>query len=293
MLKLQGSYTAMVTPFRNGRVDEDKLREMVEFQILSGTTGLVPCGTTGESPTLSHEEHRRVIEVIIEQVRSRIPVIAGAGSNNTDEAISLTEHARKAGADAALLITPYYNRPSQAGLIRHYTTIAEKCDIPLIIYNCPGRTAVNTTADTIVELSSVPGIIGIKEASGNMDQICEIITRTSDAFTVLSGDDSMTLPMISVGAMGVISVVSNVAPRQMADLVQYALTGNYTAARDIHTRMFPLMRTLMKVETNPSPVKSAMNILGMEAGPVRLPLVEPDEKGKALIEQHLRDFKLL
>lgn len=293
MLKLQGSYTAMVTPFRNGRVDEDKLREMVEFQIQSGTTGLVPCGTTGESPTLSHEEHRRVIEVVIDQARSRIPVIAGSGSNNTVEAISLTAHAKKAGADAALLITPYYNRPSQAGLIRHYTTVAEQCDIPLIIYNCPGRTAVNTTADTIVELSAVPGIVGIKEASGNMDQICEIITRTPETFTVLSGDDSMTLPMISVGAMGVISVVSNVAPRQMADLVQYALAGNYSAARDIHIRMFPLMRTLMKVETNPSPVKTAMNILGMEAGPVRLPLVEPDEKGKALIEKYLRDFKLM
>jgi 4-hydroxy-tetrahydrodipicolinate synthase len=283
----------MVTPFRNGRVDEDKLREMVEFQIQSGTTGLVPCGTTGESPTLSHEEHRRVIEVVIDQARSRIPVIAGSGSNNTVEAISLTAHAKKAGADAALLITPYYNRPSQAGLIRHYTTVAEQCDIPLIIYNCPGRTAVNTTADTIVELSAVPGIVGIKEASGNMDQICEIITRTPETFTVLSGDDSMTLPMISVGAMGVISVVSNVAPRQMADLVQYALAGNYSAARDIHIRMFPLMRTLMKVETNPSPVKTAMNILGMEAGPVRLPLVEPDEKGKALIEKYLRDFKLM
>jgi 4-hydroxy-tetrahydrodipicolinate synthase len=293
MLKLQGSFTAMVTPFRNGRVDEDKLREMVEFQILNGTTGLVPCGTTGESPTLSHEEHRRVIEIVINQARTRIPVIAGAGSNNTDEAISLTAHAKKAGADAALLITPYYNRPSQAGLIRHYTTIAEQCDIPLIIYNCPGRTAVNTAADTIVELSAVPGIVGIKEASGNMDQICEIITRTPDSFTVLSGDDSMTLPMMSVGAMGVISVVSNVAPRQMADLVRFALAGDYAAARDIHIRMFPLMRTLMKVETNPSPVKTALNILGMEAGPVRLPLVEPDEKGKALIEKHLRDFTLL
>ncbi len=293
MLKLQGSYTAMVTPFRDGKVDEARLREMVEFQIQSGTTGLVPCGTTGESPTLSHEEHHRVIEIVIDQARSRVPVIAGTGSNNTDEAISLTEHAKAAGADAALLITPYYNRPSQAGLIRHYTTVAEKSDLPLIVYNCPGRTAVNTTADTIVELSAVPNIVGIKEASGNMDQICEIITRTPDSFTVLSGDDSMTLPMISVGAMGVISVVSNVVPRQMADMARLALAGDYAAARDLHTYLFPLMRTLMKVETNPSPVKAAMNILGMEAGPVRLPLVDPDEKGKALIEKYLRDLKLL
>lgn len=293
MLKLQGSYTAMVTPFRDGRVDETRLRETVEFQIQSGTTGLVPCGTTGESPTLSHKEHHRVIEIVIDQARSRVPVIAGTGSNNTDEAISLTEHARKAGADAALMITPYYNRPSQAGLIRHYTTVAERCGLPIIIYNCPGRTAVNTTADTIVELSAIPNIIGIKEASGNMDQICEIITRTPDSFTLLSGDDSMTLPMISVGAQGVISVVSNVAPRLMADMVRLALSGDYPAARDIHARMFPLMRTLMKVETNPSPVKAAMNILGMEVGPVRLPVVDPDDKGKALIERCLRDLKLL
>jgi len=283
----------MATPFRDGRVDEAKLREMVEFQIQNGTAGLVPCGTTGESPTLSHEEHRRVIEVVIDQAGSRIPVIAGAGSNNTDEAISLTEHAKKAGARAALLITPYYNRPSQSGLIRHYTVIAERCDIPLIIYNCPGRTAVNTDAATIVELSAIPNIAGIKEASGNMDQICEIISRTPDTFAVLSGDDSMTLPMISVGAKGVISVASNVAPRQMADLVRFALEGNYTAARELHFRMFPLMRALMKVETNPSPVKAAMNILGMEAGPVRLPLVEPDANGMAIIEKRLRDINLL
>lgn len=293
MVKLQGSYTAMVTPFRDGRIDETGIRKMVEFQIQSGTSGLVPCGTTGESPTLSHEEHRRVIEIVIEQVRSRIVVIAGTGSNNTMEAISLTGYAKEAGADAALLITPYYNRPSQSGIIRHYTAIAETCDIPLIIYNCPGRTAVNTTADTIVELSAVPNIAGIKEASGNIDQICEIITRTPDDFIVLSGDDSMTLPMISVGAKGVISVVSNIVPRQMADMVRLALDGEYTAAREIHDTMFPLMRTLMKIETNPSPVKAAMNILGMDAGPVRLPLVEPDENGKAVIEKLLREMKLL
>jgi 4-hydroxy-tetrahydrodipicolinate synthase len=293
MFNLQGSYTAMITPFRDGRVDEARLREMVEFQIEGGTGGLVPCGTTGESPTLSHAEHRRVIEIVIDQARSRIPIIAGTGSNNTGEAISLTEHAKEAGADAALLITPYYNRPSQAGLVRHYTTVAERCGLPIIIYNCPGRTAVNAAADTIVELSAVPGIAGVKEASGNMDQICEIITRVPDSFAVLSGDDSLTLAMIAVGARGVVSVVSNVAPRLMADLTRLALAGDYAAARDIHTRMFPLMRALMKVETNPSPVKTAMNILGMGAGPVRLPLVEPDDKGKALIERHLRGLNLL
>lgn len=293
MLTLQGSYTAMVTPFRDGRVNEATLRDMVDFQIENGSTGLVPCGTTGESPTLSHEEHHRVIEIVIDQARGRVPVIAGTGSNNTDEAISLTEHAMKAGAGAALLITPYYNRPSQAGLIRHYTTIAERCDIPLIIYNCPGRTAVNTTADTIAELAAIPNIAGIKEASGNMDQICEILTRTPDTFSVLSGDDSLTLGMMAVGAKGVISVVSNVAPRQMADLVRFALANDYASARAVHTKIFPLMRTLMKVETNPSPVKTAMNILGMGMGPVRLPLVEPDGTGRTLIETHLRNAGLL
>ena len=293
MLKLEGSFTAMVTPFKDGRIDETKIREMVKFQIENGTSGLVPCGTTGESPTLTHEEHRRVIEIIIEEVRSRIQVIAGTGSNNTSEAISLTEHAMKMGADAALLITPYYNRPSQAGLIKHYTTVANYCDIPIIIYNCPGRTAVNTTADTIVELAAVPNIVGIKEASGNMDQICEIILRTPDNFSVLSGDDSMTLPMMAVGAKGVISVISNILPRKMADMVNFSLKNDFKSARDIHNEIFLLMRSLMKVETNPSPVKAAMNILGMEMGPVRLPLVEPGEDGKAVLEKLMKHLKLL
>lgn len=293
MLKLEGSFTAMVTPFKDGRIDETKIREMVEFQIKNGTSGLVPCGTTGESPTLTHEEHRRVIEIIIEQVNSRIRVIAGTGSNNTSEAISLTEHAMKMGADAALLITPYYNRPSQSGLIRHYTTVSGYCSIPLIIYNCPGRTAVNTAADTVVELAAVPNIVGIKEASGNMDQICEIILRTPDNFFVLSGDDSMTLPMMAVGAKGVISVISNILPRKMADMVNFSLKNDFKSARDIHNEIFFLMKALMKVETNPSPIKAAMNILGMEMGPVRLPLVEPEEGGKAALEKLMKHLKLL
>jgi 4-hydroxy-tetrahydrodipicolinate synthase len=293
MLTLKGSYTAMVTPFANGTVNEKKLREMVEFQIQNGTAGLIPCGTTGESPTLSHEEHHRVIDIVIDSVKGKIPVIAGTGSNSTSEAISLTEHAIKAGADAALLITPYYNRPSQAGLIKHYTVIAEKCDIPIIIYNCPGRTAVNTTADTIAELSAIPNIAGIKEASGNMDQICEIILRTPDSFTVLSGDDSMTLPMMSVGAKGVISVVSNIVPKQMAVMTGAALAGDYTKAASIHGEIFFLMKTLMKVETNPSPIKTAMNIMSMNMGELRLPLTEPNAEGKAAIEKLLKKLGLV
>ena len=293
MIKLEGSFTAMVTPFSNDTINESRLREMVEFQIENGSSGLVPCGTTGESPTLSHEEHHRVIDIVIEAVKGRIPVIAGTGSNNTAEAISLTEHAMKSGADAALLITPYYNRPSQAGLIKHYTDIAGRCDLPLIIYNCPGRTSVNTAADTIIELSALPNIVGIKEASGNMDQICDIIVRTPDNFTVLSGDDSMTVPMISVGAKGVISVIANIAPKKMAEMTGAALDGNFETARKIHIELFPLMRSLMKTETNPSPVKTAMNIMGMDMGPLRLPLVEPGEEGKALLEKLMRKINLM
>lgn len=293
MIKLEGTYTAMVTPFSNGTINESKLREIVEFQIENGISGLVPCGTTGESPTLSHEEHHRVIDIVIDSVNGRIPVIAGTGSNNTAEAISLTEHAKNAGAVAALLITPYYNRPSQSGIIQHYTEIAKQCDIPLIIYNCPGRTSVNTTSDTIFELSLLPNIIGIKEASGNIDQICDIIIRTDDDFTVLSGDDSMALPILSVGGTGVISVTSNIAPRQMSEMVTAALSGNYETAQSIHSELFPLMRTLMKIETNPSPIKAAMNIMGMDMGELRLPLVEPDDQGKKLLQSILRKTGLL
>jgi len=293
MFTLEGTFTAMVTPFSGGTINESKLREMVEFQIENGISGLVPCGTTGESPTLSHEEHHRAVDIVIEAVNGRIPVIAGTGSNNTAEAISLTEHAIKSGADAALLITPYYNRPSQPGLIQHYKAVAERCELPLIIYNCPGRTSVNTTADTIVELSSFPNIVGIKEASGNMDQICDIIVRTPDYFNILSGDDSMTVPMISVGGKGVISVIANIAPKQMVEMTRSSLDGDFESARKIHAELFPLMRSLMKVETNPSPVKTAMNILGMNMGPLRLPLSEPDKDGKTILEKLMKKVGLL
>jgi 4-hydroxy-tetrahydrodipicolinate synthase len=293
MLRLEGSFTAMVTPFANGTINETRLREMVAFQIQNGAAGLVPCGTTGESPTLSHDEHHRVIDIVIDAAAGRVPIIAGTGSNSTSEAISLTRHAKDAGADAALLITPYYNRPTQAGLIAHFSKIAETCDIPLIIYNCPGRTAVNTTSDTVVQLAKLHTIIGIKEASGNMDQICDIILRTSDDFILLSGDDGLTLPMLSVGAKGAISVVSNIAPRQMADLIEAGLSGNYKTALALHNRLFPLMRTLMKVETNPSPIKTAMNLLGMEMGELRLPLTPPDAKGIDTLKTALCDAGLM
>ncbi len=293
-MTLQGTFTALVTPFTaDGSVNETRLRELVQSQIEHGISGIVPVGTTGESPTLSHEEHRRVVDLVIETADGRVPIIAGTGSNNTEEAISLTRHAKEAGADAALLITPYYNRPTQNGIIAHYRKIADSCEIPLIIYNCPGRTAVNTTAETIVELSSHPGIIGIKEASGNMDQICDIILRTPDDFIVLSGDDSMTVPMISVGAGGVISVASNIIPDRMGAMVRAALDNDFATAQDMHATLFPLMRALMKAETNPSPVKAAMNIVGMDVGPVRLPLSGPGTEGMNLLRKELETLGLI
>ncbi|MFC1538257.1 4-hydroxy-tetrahydrodipicolinate synthase [Candidatus Latescibacterota bacterium] len=293
MFTLEGTFTAMVTPFSDGTVNESKLREMVAFQIENGISGLVPCGTTGESPTLTHDEHHRVIDIVIDAASGKVPIIAGTGSNNTTEAISLTNHAKISGADAALLITPYYNRPTQNGLIEHYRTVAKNCDIPLIIYNCPGRTSVNTSVDTVVELAKEPNIIAIKEASGNMDQICDIILSTPDGFTVLSGDDSMTVPMISVGAKGVISVTSNIAPGKMVELTRAALDGDFKSAKRIHGELFSLMRNLMKVETNPSPVKTAMNILGMNMGNLRLPLTEPNENGKAILRDTMKKIGLL
>ena len=293
MFTLEGTYTAMVTPFSGGTINESKIREMVDFQIENGISGLVPCGTTGESPTLTHKEHHRVIDIVIDAAAGRVPVIAGSGSNNTAEAISLTDHAKEAGADAALLITPYYNRPRQNGLIEHYRTVARNCDIPLIVYNCPGRTGVNTDVETIVVLANEPNIIGIKEASGNMDQICDIILSTPDDFTLLSGDDSMTVPMISVGAKGVISVTSNVVPGKMSALTAAALDGDFVTANKIHSEIYSLMRNLMKVETNPSPVKTAMNILGMDMGELRLPLTEPTEQGKTILRDTMKKIGLL
>ena len=293
MVSLEGTFTALVTPFTDDRLNEAKIHKLVNIQIERGISGIVPVGTTGESPTLSHEEHRRVIDIVIEAAGGRVPIIAGAGSNNTAESIDLVSHAERAGADAALLITPYYNRPSQAGVIAHYKTIAASCDLPLILYNCPGRTAVNMTADTIVELAAVPNIVGVKEASGSMDQISEILVRTDDSFVVLSGDDGMTLPMIAVGARGVISVTANVAPDRMIAMVSAALSGDFNEAGRLHRELFPLMRTLMKVETNPSPIKAAMNITGMDVGPVRLPLATPTDDGRRLITTCLRDLGIV
>jgi 4-hydroxy-tetrahydrodipicolinate synthase len=268
----QGSLVAMVTPFREGKVDEAKLAELVEFHVGNGTDGLVPCGTTGESPTLSHGEHKRVVELVIAAARGRIPVIAGTGSNSTAEAMEMTVHAARAGADAALLVSPYYNRPTQQGLYEHFRAIAQAApDLPLIVYNIQSRTAVNIETDTLARLSQIPNIVGVKEASGSLDQMTSVILACGSDFTVLSGDDSLTLPLMAVGGRGVISVVANFLPREVTELTHAALDGDWKRAREVHHRLFPICRAMF-VETNPIPVKEAMAMLGMIRAEWRLPM---------------------
>jgi 4-hydroxy-tetrahydrodipicolinate synthase len=268
----QGSLVAMVTPFRDGRVDEAKLRELVDFHVAHGTDGLVPCGTTGESPTLSHDEHKRVVEIVVEQAAGRIPVVAGTGSNSTAEAIDMTVHAARAGAAGALLVSPYYNKPTQEGLYRHFRAVAEAASgLPLILYNIQGRTAVNIETDTLVRLAQVPNIVGVKEASGSLDQMTQVILACGPDFTVLSGDDNLTLPLMAVGGRGVISVLANLMPREVADLTHAALEGDWKRARELHLRLYPLCKAMF-IETNPIPVKEAMALLGMVRAEWRLPL---------------------
>jgi 4-hydroxy-tetrahydrodipicolinate synthase len=283
-LMFQGTMAALVTPFKNGSVDEAAFRELIEFQIENGTKGIVPCGTTGESATLSCEEHRRIIEITVEQVGKRVPVVAGTGSNNTEEAVSLTRHAKKAGADAVLMISPYYNKPTQEGLFLHFEKVAKNVDIPIILYNIAGRTAVNIEPETVARLSQIDNIVGIKEASGSMKQITDIIAQCGDDFTVLSGEDFLTFPLMCVGGKGVISVVSNVAPREMADLCNLFFSGRFEDARRLYYRLLPLCHALF-IETNPTPVKAAlamMNRIGSDE--VRLPLAPMSEMNR----QHLK-----
>lgn len=266
-----GAIVAIVTPFKNGSVDEQGLCRLIEFQIEGGTAGIVPCGTTGESSTLSHDEHDRVIELTIEAVQKRVPVIAGTGSNSTAEAVRLTKHAWKVGADAALVVAPYYNRPGQEGLFRHFKAIAEATPLPIILYNIPTRCGVNILPETVARLAELKNVVGIKEASGSIKQMSDIIALCGPDFTVLSGDDVFTLPLLALGGRGVISVVSNVAPNLMAGMVDAFLAGNVSLARDLHYRMAPLMDVLF-VETNPVPVKAALHLMGKIDYDLRLPL---------------------
>ena len=266
-----GAIVATVTPFRNGRLDRKALKRLVEFQIRNGTAGIVPCGTTGESATLSYEEHEAVIDIVVDAARGRVPVIAGTGSNSTKEAITFTRYAKKAGADAGLVITPYYNKPTQEGLYRHFRAVAESTDLPLILYNVPGRTGVNMAAETVARLAQVKNIVGLKEASGNLTQVCDILRLTPKKFCLLSGDDGLFFPMMALGAKGVISVASNVAPRAMADLYDACSRGEYSRAREIHYRLWPLFHVLF-VETNPIPVKTGLAMMKMIREEFRLPL---------------------
>ena len=269
----QGSIVALVTPFKQGELDEKALRDLVEFHIAEGTNAIVPCGTTGESATLSHEEHCRVIEIVIDQAKKRLPVIAGAGSNSTKEAVFLTEHAKKSGADAVLSITPYYNKPTQAGLYQHFKTIAEQVDIPVVLYNVPGRTGVNMLPDTVIELSKIKNIVGVKEASGSLDQAGAIIQHTDDSFDVISGEDSLTFPMMAMGAKGVISVTANVAPKKMAQMCKAVLENNMIEAKKLHYELIDLSKAVF-YETNPIPAKKAVYLMGLIENEIRLPLVE-------------------
>jgi 4-hydroxy-tetrahydrodipicolinate synthase len=287
----KGSIVAIVTPFDNQKIDEAKLTELIELQIANGTDGIVPCGTTGESATLTHEEHHQVIDCTIKVVGGRIPVIAGTGSNSTAESISLTKHAKAAGADGALLITPYYNRPTQKGLIAHFQAVAEAVDIPMIIYNVPSRTGVNMLPESIAELNNVPQIVGVKEASGSLQQITELITLCP-RLNVLSGDDFIVMPVMAVGGKGVISVVANAAPRLMADMVDAFAAGDFLKASQIQRDAFPLCQAMF-LETNPIPVKTSLALMGKIKGDLRLPLVGMSEGNLKKLKEILTKYKLI
>jgi 4-hydroxy-tetrahydrodipicolinate synthase len=290
----QGSIVALVTPFRGDLVDEPKLRELVEWHVASGTDGIVPCGTTGESPTLSHDEHKRVVEIVVEAARGRVAVIAGTGSNSTAEAIDLTRHARKAGATGALVVNPYYNKPTQEGLYRHFRAVSEAVDIPIIVYNIAGRTAVNVETDTLARLvRDCPGIVGVKEASGSLDQMTQVILACGPDFSVLSGDDNLTLPLMSVGGRGVISVIANLVPRETAEMTHAALAGDWKQARELHLKLFPLSRAMF-LETNPIPVKEAMAMMGKLAEPeFRLPMCRLGEANRPRLKAVLASLGLV
>ncbi len=290
---LQGAFSALVTPFKNGTVDEEKYREFIEWQIQEGIDGLVPCGTTGESATLSHEEHEKVIRICIDQAKKRVPVIAGAGSNNTIEAISLTRFAKSAGADAVLHITPYYNKPTQEGIIAHFKAIAKEVSIPMIVYNVPGRTGLNVLPATMGRLyKEIPEVVGCKEATGNLTQISDIFELVDDKFSLLSGDDFTLLPTMALGGSGVISVASNIVPKNYHDLCAAMLKGDMAAARKIHFKVAELCRACF-VETNPVPVKTAVSLMGKMAADVRLPLVPLQAKSEETLKLALKNLKLI
>lgn len=289
---ISGAIVAIVTPFKDGMIDEKAYRDLINSVIAGGAEGIVPCGTTGESATLSHDEHERVIDITVAEVAKRVPVIAGTGSNSTDEAISLTRHAKQAGADAALLITPYYNKPTQKGLLAHFTAVAKACDIPLIPYNVPGRTGVNMTAATTIALSAIDTIVGIKEASGDVMQIAQIAKGVPEDFAVLSGDDGLTLPILAVGGTGVISVTANIAPALVAGMIQSWRAGDAAAARQKHLALLDL-HNAMFIETNPIPVKTALAMMGKVREEFKLPLTPMEGANREKLAGVLKAYGLL
>lgn len=286
-----GLTVALVTPFRHGKVDEAALRKLVDWHVQSGTNCLCPCGTTGESPTLSHAEHDRVIEIVCEEARGRIRVMAGTGSNSTDEAIRLTQHAKEAGADGAMLVAPYYNKPMQEGFYAHYRAVAEAVDIPIVLYNIPGRSAKNIEPDTICRLGEIKNIVAVKEATGSMDQASHILSGSN--LTVLSGDDSLTLPLMALGGSGVVSVVGNIVPQDVLAMVTAWRSGKIAEAQRWHHKLFPFCRDMLGLATNPIPVKAAMQLLGRDTGELRLPLTPLPEKDLEKLRGTLRTYGVM
>ena len=287
-----GSIVAMVTPFKDGKVDWESLEGLVEFHIKNGTHGIVPCGTTGESATLSHQEHDDVIKAVIKAVKKRVPVIAGTGSNSTEEAIRLTREAEKSGADGALLISPYYNRPTQEGIYQHYKKVAASVGIPLIVYNIPGRTGSKIEPETLARLSEIKNVAGVKEATGSVDQAIDVVRLSKAGFGVYSGEDSLVFSLMALGGKGVISTVANIVPKEMAELAQACLKGDWEKGRKLQFQLVPLIRTVF-IETNPIPIKTALSLMGKCRGDLRLPLTPMSEGNLEKLKTAMADFGLL
>ena len=288
----KGSIVAIVTPFRDGKVDEEAYRELIEFQIENGTSAIVPCGTTGESATLSMEEHARVIEIAIEAVNKRVPVIAGTGGNSTQEAIELTEHAKKVGADATLQVTPYYNKPTQEGLYQHFKAIAQAVPLPQVLYNVPGRTSVNMLPGTVARLAELPEVVAIKEASGSLGQMAEVVRLAGDKITLLSGDDNLTLPVLAIGGKGVVSVVANIVPKDNADMVKAWEEGDVKKATELYYKLLPLCQAMF-YETNPIPVKTSLALMGKIKEEMRLPLCPMAPANLEKLKKALSEYGLI
>ncbi len=291
-MEFRGSIVAMITPFtEDGKIDRDGVERLINFHIENGTDAILLAGTTGESATLTHDEHKELIKMGVEIANGRIPIVAGTGSNSTAEALDLTRAAREAGADAALLITPYYNKPTQKGMYLHFKKIAEEVDIPIILYNVPSRTGINLLPDTVARLSEIPNIVAVKEASGNLGQMVQIVSKVKEGFKLMSGDDQLLLPILSIGGTGVISVVANIIPKDMAQMIKEWEAGNVDKAREMYYKMYPLAQAMF-YETNPIPVKTAAGLLGLPTGPLRLPLAPMDDANLEKMKKAMRDYGL-